>query len=80
MNKPVTYFERHSNQILKTLERDIDVAICQSNLAAVYVNLDRIREAMELWKSAYKIFSKSLGVDHPNTKTVKEWIDFYSDK
>jgi hypothetical protein len=34
---------------------------------------------MELWKSAYKIFLNLLGEDHPNTKTVKEWIDEYGD-
>ena len=53
------------------------VAISQSNLATVYKDLGEYEKARDLWKKAYDIFKVSHGEQHPNTKTVKEFLDKY---
>ncbi|MBK8501043.1 MAG: tetratricopeptide repeat protein [Saprospiraceae bacterium] len=51
------------------------MAIRQSNLAVVYQDLGDYEKARELWNSAYTIFMKKLGPEHPHTKTVQQFLD-----
>jgi hypothetical protein len=46
-------------------------------LAAVLIELKRKDDAYKLWKSAYEIFKKFLGIHHPNTQTVLEYLVHY---
>jgi len=48
----------------------LDVAASLYNLASLYDNQFRFREAEALFKESLDIFQKTLGVEHPHTKRV----------
>ncbi|MCD4745132.1 MAG: tetratricopeptide repeat protein, partial [Bacteroidales bacterium] len=56
-------------------EKHPNVAVRQSNLANVYSDLGDYEKARGLWEAAYKNFKNSLGEDHPNTKTVFNFLN-----
>ena len=54
----------------------ITVANVQFNLAFVYQDLKRTKEAYTLLKEAYDTYLTIFGENHPNTIAVKEILDF----
>ncbi|MBQ9347232.1 MAG: tetratricopeptide repeat protein, partial [Oscillibacter sp.] len=44
------------------------------NIGTVYYGQGDYREALNWMEKALAVFLKVLGPEHPNTKTVQEWI------
>ncbi len=53
------------------------LAFTYNNLADVLWRLGEHDAARLHWRTAYRIFSTRLGVEHPNTKVVAEWLRAY---
>ena len=54
-----------------------DVALSLDNLAGLYYSQGRYAEAQPLYQEALKIAEGQLGVNHPNTITIRENLQFY---
>jgi len=54
-----------------------DVASSLNNLALLYDSQGRYAEAEPLFQEALKIAEGQLGVNHPNTITIRENLQFY---
>ena len=61
-------------------EEHPDVAACLNNLALLYRNQERYAEAEPLLQQALEIASKSLGVDHSRTQTIRKNLKSLRDK
>ncbi|WP_086936162.1 tetratricopeptide repeat protein [Chamaesiphon minutus] len=65
------YFERAIDLHTK-FEQQEDLAISLNNLAELYRSTGRYAAAEPLYVRALEILEQSLGINHPNTQTIRE--------